>query len=353
MDAQVRTCVQDYCGDRPELILGSFTIAEVKKSRDGYCVFIETHDKRNPRLFILDNFSNGVPGQITPFFLIRQHENRQVVSYRLGHNLCNLAEVREIYGRLYSRYAASYTAGEVIHQDAVRSRIALWVQECLTEDFDHHKTLNRGEILCGAAILFDFGMSFSNTWFPPFFAWELGLEDDVIAANADFLIDHLALYALLLGEDEEKIISGIREAYPLTYRDGLCRYYLRNFAAYFPVRLLYGRFFEKLKDISAGDSARESLKTVAKGAGLSIEGLGGYRDFLKRLGARHRGRLSLRGLDLSGISLRRADLRGADLRECDVTGTDLSGADLRDADLRGARTGGMVLTDALTDEILF
>jgi hypothetical protein len=352
MDARLAGRIQEFCDGEPDLFLDPLRIEEVIRDGHDCYLFLKATDRRSPGLLLVTGAGNGVPERIIPFFLVREHEDRQIVSYLLGRRLCNLAPVREISGRLYSRSARTYEADELVHDDGPRSRIALWVHDCLTEDFDHGRTLNRAELRSGAAVSFDFGMSFSGGWFPPFFAWELGLSDETIAGHAPFVVDLLARYSRLVCADEDEIVSGIREAYPTTHREGLCRYYLRNFAAYFPLRLYYGRFFQKLMGTPLDRPVRAGVEAIAGRIGLDLGGAAGWDDLIVRLVKLERGRLDLRGLDLSGASLTRADLLGADLRGCDLAGADLTRADLRGADLRGARTEGVTLMGARTDGML-
>jgi hypothetical protein len=352
MDARLAGRIQEFCDSEPDLFFDPLRIEEVRWDRHDCYLFIETTDKRSPGLLLVAGAGNGAPGRIIPYFLVREREDRQIVSYLLGRELCNVAEVREISGRLYSRSARTYEAEELVHDDGPRSRIALWIHDCLTEDFDHGRALNRAELRSGAAVSFDFGMSFSGGWFPPFFAWELGLSDELVAGRAEFIVDLLSRYSRFIGAGEDEIVAGIREAYPTTHREGLCRYYLRNFAAYFPLRLYYGRFFQKLFGTPLTGPVRSGVETIAGRIGLPFRDAAGWGDLIVGLAGLGRGRLDLRGLDLSGARLVRADLLGADLRGSNLVGADLTRADLREADLRGARIEGATLTGARTDGML-
>lgn len=342
-DKRLLSVVYDYCIKRPEFFLDSIEVKEIWKIDGRNYLLIETIDKRTPELFIVDASKNSIPKRVIPYFLIHERPDRQIMSYFLGKGLCNLSEVREIAGRLYSRYTDSYDPEELPHQDEIKSKIALWLHDCLTEDFDHHSSLNRHDLSSGVSISYDFGMSFSNSYFPPFYAWEFGLDDNSIKKNAPFVIELLTEYARLIGRDEDVFISTIKEIYPKTHNENIIKYLIRNYKTYFPMRLYYGRIFDKLKDTPF---ERDGLSTIMETLGISLEGVNDWTTLIEILSNNRRKSLDLRGLDLSHINMRRADLSGADLRSVDLTGTDLGGADLRGADLRGARMEGVNLEGA-------
>jgi hypothetical protein len=279
--------------------------------------------------------------RIRPYYRIRERPDRQIVSYLLGQGRCNLAEVREIADELYSRAAWSFSSAELPHQSDLTSRIGLWVHDCLTEDLDHGKSLNRLYLPCGTCVSYDFGMAFSSRYYPPFYAFELGLADPDIADHDDFVLTLLAEYSTLvetLASDENEFIRNIQKAFPTTHRESLCRYYLRNFKTRFPERLYWGRFFEKLKH---NPWPGRKMEPIAHTIGLDLREIHSWTDWIRGLGAIDRPVLDLRGLDLSGADLRRADFRGSDLRDANLREADFSGADLRKADLRGAKTKGL------------
>jgi hypothetical protein len=340
--------VEDYCSDRSEFYMTSLDIVDIGESCGELYLRITTIDKRTPELFMLCDVRGNSRKRVIPYFLVQERPDRQIISYYLGRNICNLSEVREINGRLYSRYADSYEPDELPHQEETASKIALWVHDCLTEDFDHHSTLNRHDLPFGASISYDFGMSFSNSYFPPFYAWELGISDDSIRENADFVVELLTRYARLVEVKEESVISRVRDIYPTTVNEGFLRYLFRSYKTYFPMRLYYGRIFDKLKSTGL---RRDKLSAILGVIGIPVEGADDWRYLVQLLTDNRRRSLDLRGLDLSHVNMRRADLFGADLRESDLTGADLGGSDLRYADLRGAKTEGMDIDGARTEGI--
>jgi Pentapeptide repeats (8 copies) len=336
-DKKLLSIVEYYCIARPEFFLDSIKAEKTLKLDGRNYLFIETIDKRTPKLFLVDTSVNGIPKRVIPYFLINERPDRQILSYSLGKNLCNLSEIKEIAGRLYSRYADSYDPKELPHQDEIKSKIALWLHDCLTEDFDHHSSLNRKDISSGISISYDFGMSFSNSYFPPFYAWELGLDDNSIKENSDFLLELLKGYVNFVKMKEDAIISTISEAYSKTHNENIIRYLIRIYKTYFPMRLYYGRIFDKLKDTPF---EKDALSTIMEVFDISLKRVNDWTALTKIISENRRRSLDLRGLDLSNVNMRRADLFGADIRGVNLTGADLGGADLRGADLRGARVEG-------------
>ncbi|GEM_PF-1198538 len=345
-DRDILRTVEDYLSDRPEFFLTSLDVKEMGELCGECYVKVNTVDKRTPELFMMCDVRGNSKKRVVPYFLVRERPDRQIISYFLGRDICNLSEVREIDGKLYSRYADSYGPDELNHRDEIVSKIALWVHDCLTEDFDHHRSLNRHDLPFGASISYDFGMSFTNSYFPPFYAWELGISDDSIRERGGFMMELLTRYAWLVEASEDVIISNMKEIYPTTHNEDFLRYLFRSYKTYFPVRLYYGRIFEKLKGT---ELQRDKLSTILGAVGLSIDGLDDWTDLIRLISENRRRNLDLRGLDLSHASIRKADLFGADLRDTNLEGTDLRGADLRDADLRGAKTNGMDIDDAKTE----
>lgn len=345
-DREVLRIVEDYLCDRPEFFLTSLNVKEMGESCGERYVRVNTVDKRSPELFMVCDVKGNPGKRVVPYFLIRERPNRQIISYFLGKNICNLSEVREIEGKLYSRHADSHGPDELPHRDEIASKIGLWVHDCLTEDFDHHSSLNRRDLPFGASVSYDFGMSFTNSYFPPFYAWELGISDDSIEERADFVMELLTRYARLAEMGEDEIISNIKDIYPTTRNEDFLRYLFRSYKTYFPMRLYYGRILEKLKGTVLH---RDKLSIILGAVGLSIDGIADWNDVIRLLSDSRRGSLDLRGLDLSHVNMRKADLFVADLREADLRGADLRCADLRDADLRGAKTDGMDIDDAKTE----
>jgi hypothetical protein len=330
--------VEAYYRGSPELSLCSCEIREVKARAPDLWVFLDSLDKRCPELFRIREGVGGSTAELIPFFSIRERPVRQIVSYWLGKDLCNLAEVRELFGGLYSRYCGSYALGDLPQQEADLSRIALWMHDCLTEDFDHQTALNRQNLPDGVSISYDFGMAFSNHYFPPFYTMELGISEDSIAGNRLFVLGLLERYAFWLLADEGELVRRLETAYPATCRADRCRYFLRNYKVHFRTRLYFGRFFEKMRHTPF---EKERLGKLAEGIGLDMNGVDEWESIIQAIRTAPRGTLDLRGLDLSDMDLRRADLRGADL-----TGANLEGADLEEADLRDAQLSGVDWRDA-------
>lgn len=342
----VRKAIVDYCSSHPQFFPEDL---QMTVSRDDGC-FLRFHIQgrlyQTSRLIECTLNGGKDAGGIRPYYRIQERPDRQIVSYMLGRERCNLAEVREIDGKLYSRAAWSYSPGELPHTSGLTSRIALWVHDCLTEDLDHGKSLNRVDLPCKTCVSYDFGMAFSSRHYPPFYTHELGLSDPDIADRGDFVITLLTGYAALVETprtNEDNLIRAIQTNFPTIHRESLCRYYLRNFKTRFPERLYWGRFFEKLKN---NPWPGDELAPIARTIGTNFKKIHSWSDWLRGLRTINPHVLDLRGFDFSGADLRRADLRGADLREADLIGADLSGADLRNADLRGAKTEGLNLERA-------
>jgi len=328
-------------------------VSEVRESKTipGCChVFPEVSDDRLPRLLRVQYYGQSGISAVIPYYAVVEHPDRQMVSYFLGKGRCNLAEIAEVEAGLWSRSCGSYRLEELPHQDEERSKIGLWVHDCLTEDLDHGKALNRRNLPNGVCISYDFGMAFSSRYYPPFYTFELGLSDDSIRKHGSFVLSLLCGYAELLQTGEDKIVGILLKAYPETHNEPLGRYYLRNFKANFPVRLHYGQLIAKLKGLPF---EQKKLRGVAEAVGIPMNSMDSWEDFAETLSAMKSARLDLRGLNLSGADLRKACLRGADLRDTDLSGADLAGADLRDTDLRGSSFDPEKIRQAGIDGAIF
>jgi len=334
---------EDYGRERPGLFLCSCEIREVRSIGDDHYIFLASPEKRCPRILLVRALRDGRHRDVLPYFPVREGPDRQTVSYLIGRGLCNLAEVKELFGSLFSRYCGSYKVDELPQREGSQSRIALWVHDCLTEDFDHQTSLNRQNLHEGICVSYDFGMSFANHYYPPFYTLELGISDDSILESRIFLLGILSRYARWVVADEEIFIDQVRQSYPTTHHADRCRYYLRSYKAYFPARLYYGRFFEKLR---SAPFEGERVSEIARAIEVDVAGISDWETLVRRLRETRPRRLDLRGLDLSEMNLRRADLRGADLRDADLSGAELEVADLRGADLRGANLEGTNLRNA-------
>lgn len=326
---EARRWVESYCKERPGLSFCSCEVREVKRRDRDTWVFLDFLDKRCPELFLIREPVAESSAEIIPYFPIRERPDRQIASYSLGKGLCNLAEVSELFGELYSRYCGSYRPGELPQQKGDLSRIALWVHDCLTEDFDHQTALNRQNLQEGVCVSYDFGMAFSNHYFPPFYTMELGISDASILEHRLFLLEVLTGYSRWVRADEGSVVRAMQKAYPGTCHGDRCRYYLRNYKAHFRSRLYFGRFFEKILNTPF---EKQGVEEIAGMIELDMGGIVDWKSLVEAMRSSPRSHLDLRGLNLSDMDLQRADLKGADL-----TGANLAGADLEDADLRGAK----------------
>ncbi len=212
---------------------------------------------------------------------------------------------------------------------AVEEQFYLLFHDCLTEDFDHQISLNRQNLQEGVCISYDFGMAFSNHYFPPFYTMELGISDTSILEHRLFLLEVLSGYSRWVRAVEGSVVSAMEKAYPATCQGDRCRYYLRNYKAHFRTRLYFGRFFEKILN---APFEKQRVEEIADTIQLDMDGISNWKSFVEIIQSSPRRNLDLRGLNLSYMDLRRADLKGADL-----TGANLAGADLEDADMRGAK----------------
>lgn len=344
--AEFHQRVKAYCEERPDLTFCSCDVRGVKTSERDTWVYVDSPDKRCPELFWMREISSPPGIEVIPYFGIREGPDRQIVSYSLGTGLCNLAEVKEVFGRLFSRYCGSYELEDLPQRTGALSKIALWVHDCLTEDFDHQISLNRQNLEEGVCISYDFGMAFANHYFPPFYTMELGISDDSIRENRGFLIDLITRYARWVTEEEGALVRRLEASYPQTCHGDRCRYYLRHYRAHFATRLYFGRFFEKIRNTPL---EKERLREVAGTIGLDLRGIADWESILEWIRSSPRGRLDLKGLDLSKMDLRRADLRWADLTEACLAEADLEGADMRGASLKGLDLRGANLKNVKMD----
>jgi hypothetical protein len=325
---------------------GWISEARLETAGDSTLIFLEVaHPKAPTLLIVLKDHLNGLQN-IVPYHEIREHTVRQMVSFFCGRRLSNLAEVKEVGDRLYSRSCISYRSEELPHGGPVRSRIGLWVHDCLTEDLDHRHDLNRHTLPDGTSLSFDFGLAFFCRYYPPFYTHELGLADADIIEHRYFLLEVLNKYSALSLRPEPQQVECIKREYPGTHRESLTRYYLRNFKTYFRRRLGCGGFFRKLKGAPFEPAL---VKRLAEAAEVILKGIQTWEELQSAISTSELSTLDLRGLDLSRADLRRACLIGADLREADLTGCRLSEADLRGCDLRGACLNGADFTGAKLD----
>ncbi|MFH1135642.1 MAG: metallophosphoesterase family protein [Pseudomonadota bacterium] len=323
-------------------------ISEVRleAAGDSTLIFLDAAHPKAPSLLIVRTDHRPGLDKIVPYHEIREHPVRQAVSFFCGRGLSNLAEIKEVGGRLYSRSCISYNSEELPHGGPVRSRLGLWVHDCLTEDLDHRHDLNRHTLPDGTSLSFDFGLAFFCRYYPPFYTHELGLADGDIVECWRFLVEVLNNYAQSTIKPESRRLAGIRKEYPGIPGESLILYYLRNFKTYFPRRLGCGGFFGKLKGVPFEPGR---ITGLAEAVGVGLKRVQSWQDFQAAISAQKLSALDLRGLNLSGADLRRAGLVGADLREADLTGSRLAGADLRGGDLRGACLNGADFTGAKLD----
>jgi hypothetical protein len=338
--------VSEYLSSGLNIAGSDFEISDIRSEILQTVIQLKPFHPGIPALILADRDESSGSIRFTPYHPIRERPDRQIMSYAIGKHLSNLADLKEIGGKLYSRSCLSYNPCELVHRNPVESRMGLWVHDCLTEDLDHHKSLNRHVSAQGLCISFDFGLAFSCRYYPPFYTFELGLSDEEIKNRQAFLIALLSDYANPAGAGESDMLAAVAGRFPLTSNASLCRYYLRNYKSLFPVRLRYGRFFDKIK--STGFE-KKALSIIADSIGLNLKDILNWHQFSEGLAAITPKPMDLRGLNLSGIDLQNAFFRGADLREADLSGSNLSGADFRNADLRGACIYGTNLNDALTE----
>lgn len=342
--------VSEYLSARLNLDRQDYKISEINYKTIPGVIKLEPLNHGIPRLILVNHRQSSDAMHFIPYHRIHERPDRQIMSYTIGKNLSNLAELKEINGKLHSRSGLSYDPHELVHQHPTQSLIGLWVHDCLTEDLDHHKSLNRKILPGGACISFDFGLAFSCRYYPPFYTAELGLGDEEIIAHQDFLTGLLSEYSGLLAVHEDQFLTPMLKFFPETHHLPLCRYYLENFKSLFPIRLLYGRFFEKIKK-SKFDP--ECLAGLARAIGLDISGVFNWEQFITRLRGIKPVPMSLQGLNLSGLDLRNADFKEADLREANLSGSNVEGADFRGADLRGASLEGTNLERSRTEGTVF
>lgn len=342
--------VSEYLSARLNIDRQYYKISKINYKTIPGVIQLEPFNHGIPRLILVTAGQCSDAKQFIPYHRIHERPDRQIMSYTIGKNLSNLAEVNEIKGKLYSRSCLSYGLHELVHRHPIESRIGLWVHDCLTEDLDHHKSLNRKILPGGASISFDFGLAFSCRYYPPFYTAELGLGDEEIIAHQDFLTALLSEYSGLLAVHEDLFLTPVQKLFPETHHLPLCRYYLENFKSLFPIRLLYGRFFEKIKK-SKFDP--ESLAVLARAIGLGISGLDNWEQFITKLRGIRPVPMNLQGLNLSGLDLRNADFKDADLREANLSGSNMEGADFRGADLRGTNLEGVLLKRASMEGAVF
>jgi hypothetical protein len=328
--------------------ISDIEIADIGHGISKSIVCLAPHHPGIPSLIVVKHEKGADAERITPYYRVNERPDRQILSYLIGKDLSNLAEIKEIDGRLYSRACLSYDPAALIHRNPVQSRMGLWVHDCLTEDLDHHKTLNRHVLPEGACVSFDFGLAFSCRYYPPFYTAELGIEDEEIMAHQSFLIQLLSGYARRLAVTEQEMMAAVEKNYPKTHHMSLCRYYYKNFISMFPVRLRYGRFFEKIKRSPFNP---EKLGFISDAIGLKINGISGWEVFMDKLAGTRPVPMDLRGLDLSGVDLRNAYFRESDLRRADFSGSNVAGADFRGADLRGACLEGANMDKAMTEGV--
>jgi hypothetical protein len=327
---------------------GSLRVVDKTIEKSESVLFLHRIHKQYPALIRLLASHNGSAPKIIPYHVIGEKRNRQIASYWIGKGISNLAEVREWSGCLYSRYAPSYEPHELAHSDANESKMGLWIHDCLSEDFDHHPEINRATLPGGAVVSYDFGMSFSHPYFPPFYTFELSIGDEAIINNRRFLIGLLSEYAQKRLTSEAEYLGSLNRTFPSIINPDVCRYYFRNFQAYFFKRVRLSRLFEKIRQVPFSAHDVNGLLQLLD---IGPEKIGSWDDIQKKLLELSKNALDLQGLNLSGADLRKARLmganlrdvnfQGADLRQANLTGADITGADFRDADLRGARIDSM------------
>jgi len=331
--------------DAPDIFLPFFEVEKEITAEGLFYLKMKTNDKKSPNILQVSVNDNLDIVNIVPYYLLKERPEAQITSYVLGKGLCNLAEVRELSGSLYSRHCGSYELRDLTHQDAIQSRIALWVHDCLTQDLDHHHALNRYAVMEGPVMSYDYGMSFLRNYFPPFYTFDLGITDDDITSNKRFLLNLISQYARRTKLKEDTFVNDLIHSYPKTINKDACRYYFRNFKSYFAKRIYSGRFIEKLKSTPfITDGALE----FGDAMGFNIKNIHSWKELILKLSETRFQHMDLQGLDLSGADLRKADLKKANLRLTNLKNANLEKADLRGADLAGANMEYANIKGALT-----
>lgn len=344
-----RFLIREYRAD-----LDSLSIIKTNDENNELGIMLQGNDKQYPGFIRIIKSKNGRTPEIIPYHLVREKHNRQIASFWIGKGISNLAGIIEISGSIFSRYAPSYSLNELPHQDAGKSKIGLWMHDCLTEDFDHNPAINRATLSTGVVISYDFGMAFSHPYFPPFYSFELDIGEETIMKERVFIIELLSKYARRRLTPEKEYIARVARSFSSIISPDLCRYYYRNYQAYFFKRIRLSRFFEKIRHTPFSKKEVEKLLHLLD---MPVDRMNSWDDIQKRLSKLSGNRLDLRGLNLSGADLRKArlmgadlrevNLRGADLRHANLKGSNLKGADLREADLRGAKVDTDSLKEAL------
>ncbi len=263
MHSDIIKQVVEYCNTRPEYCLNEIDVVEISDNSDEKCVFVKPDGNKQPALFTVNSYHGSNKKRVIPYFKILNCHNRHIISYNIGKRFCNLSEVREVGGTLYSRCAGSYDPVELSQKRAVDSKIALWIHDCLTGDFDHHDTLNRSVLAFGVSISYDFCKCFTNPHFPKDYAEELGLSSSTIAGYSEFVINQLTKYANLITRDGGAFVSGIIENYPETGNEKELLRYFNCFKKNFPIRLYYGRLFDSFVGLPFD---RHQIEAILNGA---------------------------------------------------------------------------------------
>ncbi|MBN1573983.1 MAG: hypothetical protein JW984_12375 [Deltaproteobacteria bacterium] len=276
------SAINGYCVERPDY--GGFLNGiAVKGIRDSGCerlVFVENRGEDSPSLFVFNGLGGGSERSIIPYYLIRDDLDRNIISYNIGRGICNLSEVREVSGALYSRCSESYDENLLPQQDGLDSKIALWIHDCLTGDFDHGRRLNRRELASGITLSYDFGKCFTSTHFPVNYAGELGLDGESIAGRLDLVIDQLRKYSRIFLEDGGAFVSKITESYPETgSKEKLLRYF-KCFKDNFPMRLYYGRIFDYFP---GRPFDKGSVRDIFDSVGIDTDSVVGWESLISLL----------------------------------------------------------------------
>lgn len=270
MYSDIIAAVKECCRKRPGYCLGDIDVSDIDRLEeiDGEKFLFMKHGEGGiPSLFAVRDVERSGEKKVVPYFLIQNNHNRHIVSYRIGKGLCNLSEVREVFGSLYSRCSASYGTEELPHRDGADSKIALWIHDCLTGDFDHKSTLNRRELPSGITVSYDFGKCFTSLHFPNNYAEELGLEDASIAERSVFIVGQLRKYTHLFHKGEGVFVSDIMEEYPETGNEEKLMEYFNSFKVNLPMRLYYGRLFDSFLGLPFD---RLQIEPVLKAAEVDI-----------------------------------------------------------------------------------
>jgi hypothetical protein len=274
--------INGYCVARLDYgrYINGIAIRGIRDSGYERLVFVGSGETDSPELFVVNGLGFSGDWSIIPYYPVRDDRSRNIISYSIGRGICNLSEVREILGLLYSRCSGSYDPDSLPQRSGLDSKIALWIHDCLTGDFDHGRRLNRAELASGVTLSYDFGKCFTSPHFPVNYAGELGLDTDSIAGRLSFVVEQLKKYSRIFLEDGRAFVSKITESYPETGREEKLLRFFNCFRDNFPMRLYYGRIFDSFPGLPFdGEGVREIFDPV----GIDTGAVAGWESLISLL----------------------------------------------------------------------